>query len=312
MIDEFVLVPDIFDRDAYSNPALIDAYLPQLKKPLLEEAIVRDLRDGEWSSFLERNYGNLHIKCKEILKKLQINNRLRRFPSQSNIIPTTPDEWCQESLLSHKKDVLTGIIAAHVTKQQFPQTEVASIEKLTGALWWQGRSPSTVVNRKTCDFLAALHRVLLQANSLMFIDPNLDPSSHNYRDFHRLLIPLKSRTVKPRIEIHRSLCKGDGSGRTFPTETEWKIAFRSLSDQLKNLELMAEVFFWDDFHDRYLITDIVGILVPGGFDITGKPDDPSTWGRIGRDDKDKWQSYYDPDVRPKKDLKWHFFIGAST
>lgn len=204
MIDEYALVPDIFDPAAYSKPDFIEMCLPYLKGPLLQEALVRDLCDGGWSRFCLEHSGNSHRLCKEILRKLQSNNRLRSFPSQSGVTPTSAQHWCQESLSAHGTDILTGIIAAYTTKKQFPQTEVVSIEKLTGTPLWQNRSSSTTVNRKTCDYLAVLHRVLLQANSLMFIDPNLDPSSDNYREFCQLLNPIASRVVKPRIEIHRS------------------------------------------------------------------------------------------------------------
>jgi hypothetical protein len=39
---------------------------------------------------------------------------------------------------------------------------------------------------------------------------------------------------------------------------EWKASFAEFADVLRNLGLSAEVFF-DDFHERYLITDIVGV-----------------------------------------------------
>jgi hypothetical protein len=64
----------------------------------------------------------------------------------------------------------------------------------------------------------------------------------------------------------------------------------------------------DDFHERYLIADIVGIMAPGGFDVTGNPNDWSTWARLGRDDKDKIQRLFDPAARPDK-LKWRFMVG---
>ncbi|MFZ1641232.1 MAG: hypothetical protein WAV07_07280 [Candidatus Contendobacter sp.] len=310
MLDEYALVPDIFDPAAYSNPVFIEMCLPHLKEPLLQEALVRDLRDGGWSRFCLEHSGNLHRLCKEILRKLQSNNRLRRFPSQPGAMPTSAQHWCQESLSAHGIEPLIGIIAAHATKQQFVQGEVASIEKLTGTTWWQDRSPSVTVDRKTDGYLKVLNRALTQANSLMFIDPNLDPNSHNYREFHRLLTPLASRAVKPRIEIHRSLCRGDGRARTFPTQADWKTSFTSLGNTLQSLKLTVEVFLWDDFHERYLITDIIGVSVPAGFDITGKPDDWSTWGRLGREDKDKIQRLFDPAAR-RGSLKWRFMIGAS-
>jgi hypothetical protein len=124
---------------------------------------------------------------------------------------------------------------------------------------------------------------------------------------HKILAPLAQRVVKPRIEIHRSFCKGDGPERTFPTEADWKISFDTLRTALGSLGLTAEVFFWDDFHERYLIADIVGVSAPAGFDVTGRANDWSTWGRLGRDDKDKIQRLFDPASRADK-LKWRFVI----
>ena len=305
MLDEYALVPDIFDQAAYSNPAFIEMCLPHLKEPILQEALVRDLCDGGWSAYCLANAGSLHRLCKEILRKLQQNNRLRRFPRQNGATPASNLDWCQEALAAHAVEPLQGIIAAHTTKQQIAASEVASIEKLTSSTWWQARSPSVTVDRKTADYLRALDRVLLQANSLMFIDPNLDPSSHNYRDFVQLLAPLAQRTPKPRIEIHRSFCKGDGPGRTFPTEADWRGAFSQLGNQLAAQGLTAEVFFWDDFHERYLIADVIGISVPAGFDVTGRPNDCSTWGRLGRADKDSIQRLFDPAARQPR---WRFKI----
>lgn len=86
-----------------------------------------------------------------------------------------------------------------------------------------------------------------------------------------------------------------------------------LSTGLVELEADEEAMYvgsvWDDFHERYLITDIIGVSVPAGFDITGKQDDWSTWGRLGREDKDKIQRLFDPATRSGS-LKWRFSIGA--
>jgi hypothetical protein len=309
MLDEYVLVPDVFDPAAYSNPAFIEMCLPHLKEPLFQEALVRDLSDGGWRQFCHDNSGNLHRLCKEILKKLLAGNRLRPFPLQGQTLPDCAGQWCQEGLVAHGVDALTGVIAAYATKQNYPAAEVASIEKLTGTPWWQNRSPSVTVDRKTASYQKVLHRVLVQANSLLFIDPNLDPSQHNYREFHQLFAALSSRTIQPRIEIHRSFCKGDGPARKFPTEAEWKGSFASLATSLKPLNVSAEVFLWEDFHERYLITDIVGASIPAGFDVTFPADDWSTWGRLGRDDKDKIQRLFDPAARAQA-LKMRFSIGT--
>lgn len=307
MLDEYALVPDIFDPAAYSNPAFIEMCLPHLKEPLLQEAVVRDLCDGGWSAFCFENAGSLHRLCKEILRKLKQNNRLRRFPQQNGNAPASSLDWCQEGLAGHGIAPLTGIIAAHGTKEHCTAAEVACIEKLTGTPWWQARSPSVTVDRKTAYYLKALGRVLQQANSLMFIDPYLDPESYGFREFHQLLLPLAARSPRPRIEIHRSFNKGCDQT---PTEQYWRTRYAGLSNQLASASLAAEVFIWDDFHDRYLICDVVGISVSAGFDITTKPNDWSTWGRLGRDDKDKIQRLFDPAARADSP-KWRFVIGTT-
>ncbi len=239
MLDEYAIIPDVFDKAAYSNEAFIEMCLPHLKEPLFHEALVRDLCDGGWGSLCMKHSGQLHRLCKEIIRKLYHNNRLHRIPQMNETAPVSAIDWCREALSTASKNSLTGIIASQNTKNEFEQGEIASIEKLTSTPWWQNRSPSVTVDRKTVEYLRVLHRVLMQANSIMFIDPNLDPSSHSYREFDQLLAPLAHRNPKPTIEIHRSFCKGDGSGRTFPTEGEWKASFAMLGKALQAKGLVA-------------------------------------------------------------------------
>lgn len=305
MLDEYVLVPDIFDPAAYSDPALIDAYLPFLREPILQEALVRDLADGGWRKYCLDNAGSLHRLNREFIKKLLQGNRLRRFPRQAPNVPGCTADWCDEALSANAVDALTGIIVGHGTKQAFNQGEVASIERLTATPWWQGRSPTVSVDRKTVDYLRVLGRVLLQANSFMFIDPYLDPSSQGYGQFHQLLAPLAVRAPKPKIELHRSFNKGVPQHVT-PNEAYWRQAFSGLGAQLKASGLVAEVFIWSEFHDRFLISDVIGIGASAGFDVTNRPDDLAVWSRLGRGDKDAIQRRFDPASSPPR---WRFVIG---
>lgn len=305
MLDEYVLVPDIFDPTAYSNAALIDAYLPFLREPILQEALVRDLADGGWRKYCLDNAGNLHRLNRELIRKLVQGNRLRRFPRQAQHEPVSTTDWCNEALGTNAVDALTGIIVSHGTKQAFNQNEVASIERLTATPWWQGRSPTVSVDRKTVDYLRILGRVLPQANSFMFIDPYLDPSSQGYGQLHQLLTPLASRDPKPKIELHRSFNKGLPQHVT-PDETYWRQAFSRLGLQLKAGGLVAEVFIWSEFHDRFIISDVIGINASAGFDVTNRPNDLAVWSRLGRGDKDAIQRRFDPASSPPR---WRFLIG---
>jgi hypothetical protein len=68
-----------------------------------------------------------------------------------------------------------------------------------------------------------------------------------------------------------------------------------------------EVFLWDDFHDRYLISDLVGILAPYGFDTTRAPNAITTWSRLGREQRDDVQRELDR-ATGRPTLKHHFTI----
>ena len=70
--------------------------------------------------------------------------------------------------------------------------------------------------------------------------------------------------------------------------------FRSaLVGPLRTAGLQAEVFVWDRFHDRFLISNLIGISLPNGFDTGGRY--PSTrWTRLGRPDRDDIQREFDP------------------
>ncbi len=56
-----------------------------------------------------------------------------------------------------------------------------------------------------------------------------------------------------------------------------------LQDFLKNLNI--KVFIWDEFHDRYLISNLMGVSVPYGFDTT-KKSEATRWSMLTPQDAD--------------------------
>jgi len=117
MLEEYALVPDVFDPAAYSNPAYADICLAHLKRPLLHEALVRDLRNGAWSRFCVAQAG-FHRLAGEILRKLATANRLHPCPACGPEEPHDAAGWCKESLATSNIQPLTGVIAAHGTKAE--------------------------------------------------------------------------------------------------------------------------------------------------------------------------------------------------
>lgn len=303
MLTECALIPDIFDGTSYSSPELCDVHLSNLKEYLLQEALVRDLRNGEWRTYVSEEAGR-HPRAKELIRKLIEQRRLRLSMSIRDTVPTNSSEWCQEALASHGSDSLDGIISSDSTAQEFrgkAKNIVTSIEKLSSAQWWQDhreRGCSQRLRRNTNEYLQHLRLILSHANSFMFIDPHLDPSQDRYGEFLKLLLATRRPDVAPLIEIHRVCYVGSGRKREIVKAEDWETRFReSLADPLAAAGLSIEVFIWDDFHDRYLITDLVGIGMQNGFDVTTNHKALTTWLRLGRRDRDDIQRELDPAVK---------------
>lgn len=141
----------------------------------------------------------------------------------------------------------------------------------------------------------ALRLVLRHANSIMFIDPHIDLELQRYRDFIPLLQCAGGRSPRPKIEIHRVCYMGSGPDRQILNLDELEAAFRSsLTQLIEASDLSVEIYIWDDFHDRYVISNLIGISVPNGFDTTAAPNSITTWTRLGRNDRDDIQREFDP------------------
>ncbi|MCW5755353.1 MAG: hypothetical protein KIT24_11655 [Phycisphaeraceae bacterium] len=295
LLSEFGLVPDVFDAASYSSEELADVHLRQLKEALIEEGVVRNLRNGEWLQTFSGDTRVWHRRGKELLKKLKTQNRLRPSPPCLSNTPTDDRAWCTEALDSHKSSPLRGIVASDATCEHYrKEPTVASITKLANAPWWTSRSPSVRLSRTLADYERHLALVLASANSAMLIDPHLDPRQRRYGDVITLLEGMRGRTPVPLIEVHRVCYFDTRDKRNQHDIAGWQNMFQPWVAPLREAGLSAEVFIWDDFHDRYIITDLIGIVLPNGLDTTADANALTTWSRLGRPQRDDIQREFDP------------------
>jgi len=296
LLAEYALTPDVFDLTAYTSEDVGDLQLQLLKEVLLSEGLVRDLRDGEWCCLLRGDSRPWHRRGKELLKKLVLQKRLVPFAAVVAGVPESDEEWCREALASHELRSLSGIIVTDRIAHHFETEDlVARISRLSSTPWWAGRSPSMRLRRALPDYQSALELILRHANSVVFVDPHLDPTLPRYRDFITLLGLTAGRASPPFIEIHRACYRGSGPSRQVLESSEWEEIFRrELTAVLRDQQLSVEVFIWDDFHDRYVISDLIGISAMNGFDTTSAVHNLTTWTRLGRTDRDDIQREFDP------------------
>lgn len=223
-----------------------------------------------------------------------------RFQATLGAAPPDDSAWCREALGTHRVVPFSGgVIVTEPLKAAFaPEPLVARIDRLASAPWWAARSPSVSLCRSMADYLAQLDPVLRCANSLMFIDPHLDPAKRGYREFAQLLAAAGRRSPAPVIEIRRVCYESSGPSRVFPMRDDAAYFHRrfrgALEASVHAAGLHVEVFVWDDFHDRYLISNLIGISLPYGFDTTTDSTSVTRWTRLGRADRDDVQCEFDP------------------
>ena len=300
LLADYAITPDVFDVMSYQNEEVCEARLELIRTPILSEGVVRDLRDGEWRDSFKNPARAWHRWTKELIRKLAAQGRLIRFPSVLPNPPVDDHDWCAEALDSHRVQAfIGGIIVTEPVKNVYPHEPlIARIDRLRNAQWWAARSPSVRLARTLNDYKNHLRPVLRCSNSLLFIDPHLDPLRRHYREVGELIEMAGGRHPSPRIEIHRVCYEGSGPERRFPLGDEpdyFERRFRDgISRHLRAADLQAEVFVWDNFHDRYLISNLLGVSLPNGFDTTGDPNDTTRWTRLGREDREDIQREFDP------------------
>lgn len=292
LLADYAITPDVLDVASYSNVKECAARLENIREAMLKEGLVRDLRDGEWKNVFESDERFWHRRGKELVKKLKTQGRLVPCAPARPFRPANDNDWCAEALASHEVRPLQGgvIVTEQVKREHAKERLVARIERLSSAAWWTARGPSVTVRRTATDYEKHLDLVLRYSNLIVLIDPYLDPKKPRYRQIGKLLSHAGNRKPAPKIEIHRACYKGSEhrhKPQMHGDAAYFERRFRSaLGKTLRDTDLQIEVFLWDDFHDRYLISNIIGIALQNGFDTTDAPDTVTRWARLSRDDRD--------------------------
>lgn len=309
LLQEVAILPDVFLELGYSQPGFCSLCLGMLQQVLLEEAVIRDLRNGSWSRQFSDDSVPWQAAAQKLLKVLAGGNRLVPSPAELKAEPTRPVEWGWEAEASHCRTPLSAILSGNQTYVELgDKPHWCCAETVCESGWWQSRSPSVRLKRTMADYLRELRVVLRSANSLMFIDPHLDPSYPRYSEFYKIVEAAKRQEVKPQIELHRACYDGSGPNRNLLKQLEVVQRFASLHERLRHSGLRAEVFVWDDLHERYLISNLIGIHLGNGFDTSRNRDQETTWGRLSPRNRDDIQREHDP-ASKRHELRFQFPIG---
>ncbi len=316
LLADYAITPGVFAVDSYSDVNTCRMAIALIEELLLKEGLVRDLRRGEWRRLFEANRNQYRYRFgKELIKTLIKQNRLIEIASVLLNKPTDDQDWCEEALGTQGEFPFSGgVITTESAKKVHPHNSL--VEKIDrDASWWTSRSESIRIKRTIEDYKNHLDLVLRYSNSLMFVDPYLDPTKRGYWEFYELLIRagerVSSRKESLIIELHRGRHERSGSGQDGKQGGEVDIKelednFRSgLESYLSGAKLKVKVSVWGRFHDRYLISNLIGISLPYGF-ATGKDPRYTLWTRLDGAHRDDVQRDFDPASNRRHDLHGWF------
>lgn len=313
LLDEYAIIPDVFDPRSYNPPELAGILLTSLRRPLTEEAIVANLRNGEWLELVNRNLAEYHQRAKGLIADLiKLNRIMARPPTQPGACETALG-WCKEALDANLAEPMTGVVAPQALAGDIKRLKgpVETIDRLHLAGWWRPGVCSIRTERAVAAYSDVLRPVLRHANSVMLIDPHFDPGVQRYSGVPQLLGPMVGRRPAPIIEFHRVVSGGPVGDFRPRDKAYWEDRFSPLSKDFKGMGLKGTVFVWDDFHDRFLLTNHVGISMSNGFDTDGDPKARMVWNRMGRAAADDVQREFDPGSGMHK-KQFDFTIGQGA
>jgi hypothetical protein len=250
-----------------------------------------------------------HSNTKYILEAFAKNKHIRSVKAARANQPSCLEDWFDEAIASYKEDPFDGIIASKNTmttiKSQLVNSHlelIASIENIEKADWWTNRSHSVRLKRQTQDYLQHLRLLLNHANSLIFIDPYFNPNKPDYQEFTKILDAINQPDDPPSIEIH--LCHLEPG----VTKTDFERLFkRHLESFIQSKKLEVEIFIRDQIHDRFILTNFIGIQSGNSFSISRNPDETTTWTRISRTRRDELQKEFARNSRDHK-LQHYFTV----
>jgi hypothetical protein len=318
MLHEFAFSPDVFFPSAFGVKTDQGAFIPgeahgslalaSLWKGIERFGVIRDLSNGKWGRALDDRQVDLHARSRELLKKLRLNGRVVPAAAQIAGSPTAERDWLAEALASHTAEPQitqffgTDEFCASL-KAADHQDLPRAISKMPFCSPFSGGGCSIKVNRNIGAYINALRPLVKYSRSLMFIDPYLDVEAANYKDFLILLKAIASINPSVDIELHRQI--KPAYGEPVRSASSWKQGFDqvfSADPALKSLSI--KVFIWDEFHDRYLVSNLMGISVPHGFDTT-KKDEATRWSMLSPQDANDVREEFtegDPFFRRKLQL----------
>lgn len=273
LLEQTVLLPCVFAVE-YDTIPNINLY--HLKKILFDYCIVCDTPDFSCAKmvleYAKSGNTRTHQHAKEVIEKLRKQGRLLPLVYVSKTRPTKADCFLDKiALLQGSKDcdVFSNCLIPKCTKTGMTanNANIHDMALLHKSNWLNKERNSVRLDRSIDHFTIALQLLLESSKSVNFIDPYLDPSRHDYKEFYKIFSICNNNPNCSEINIHRVCYTDSGTQREVKDKAYWESVFRK-DLQKYNTNNKASVYIWPDFHDRYILTNLMGFSLPYGISTT--------------------------------------------
>lgn len=288
MLYSFAITPEVFEPWFAPDGTAEGRILTELLRGLCDNGILADLHAGQWLTQVRRCLDNnksppdLRDKINSCLAVLSKRNRLVRHPASSERPETEEYRWLHWALERHGHDP-EGSFQAIVSSEEFiafstlQSDALMPIQTILDAPCWLERKRSVRFEKTEANLRVLLAPIIRHASKLILIDPYMTCRKERFFETVRHATSLLGRHFDPprkgRIDIHAGDPTEDKDGLCETVRERldrWKT---ELGPEAKHFCKEFHVYLWGRkpggkrFHDRYIITDQLGLGAPGGLDF---------------------------------------------
>lgn len=296
MLYHFAITPDVFEYASMKEMSPPGIVLEELLRGMCDNGLLADLHAGQWLAAVRKNQlarelpSELRDSIESLLNVLYSRNRIVRHPTASANFRDNDYRWLHWSLERHNAVPLTGVFItdAILELSELQNTLLVRLSKALGSSCWVDRKRSVSFTKISSNLQQHLAPNLRYANKVSLIDPYMNCREDRFLNTVQHCANLLGRKDGKQnlgtIHIHA----GDPQN-TGPVEhressgdrlNRWSTELRQIVRQWGHT---FRVFLWGrkrtplgfgrDFHDRYIITDQIGISTPGGLDFLEDQDE---------------------------------------
>lgn len=304
MLYQFAITPEVFEYASIKEMSPPGIVLEELLRGICDNGLLADIHAGQWLAAVRKNQlarelpSELRDSIESLLNVLYSRNRIIRYPLGSAKFQDDDYRWLRWSLERHNADSLTGVFTtdAMIELSELQNTLLVRISKALSSNCWLGRKRSLSFTKVASNLQQHLAPIVRYANKVSLIDPYMNCREDRFLNTVQHCANLLGRNDGKQnlgiIHIHAGDPLNTGLAEHRESSQDrlkrWSIALRQMAQQWGHT---FRVFLWGKqktslglgrvFHDRYIITDQVGISTPSGLDFLEDEDEhrahQTTW-----------------------------------